>query len=105
MLIIIIIWRDVGESDISERRLTDQARAIKLNGWLSDDEMEELTREVNNEGGSCQDRSSSTYLISEMTTDNESQFVYESATQSEEERGHSEHRNGPSHPTSEPQGT
>ena len=42
-------WREVGEFEISEQRLADQARAIKVNGWLSDIEIEELKREVNNE--------------------------------------------------------
>ena len=37
-----------------------------------------------------------------MTTDNKFQFVYENAVQNEEERDSSQHRNGPSHLTSEP---
>ena len=38
-------WREVKEFEIREQRLVDQARAIKVNGWLSDIEMEELKRE------------------------------------------------------------
>ena len=60
-------------------RLTDQARAIKVNGWLSDVEMEELKREVNNEGRASQDTSRPTYMSGEMTTGKER----------EQERGHS----------------
>ena len=95
-------WREVGEFEIGEQRLAGQARAVKVNGWLSDVEMEELKREVNNEGGASQDTSRPTHMSGEMMTDNESQSVYESAMQSEQERGASQYRNGPSHLTSEP---
>ena len=74
-------WWEVGEFEISEQRLADQARAVKVNGWLSDVELEELKREVNNEGGASQDTSRPTHLSGEMTTDNESQSLYESAIQ------------------------
>ena len=35
-----------GGFEISEQRLADQARAIKVNGWLSDIEIEQLKREA-----------------------------------------------------------
>ena len=56
----------------------------------------------NNDGGASQDTSRLTHMSGEMTTDNESQSVYESAMQSEQERGPSQYRNGPSHQISEP---
>ena len=64
--------------------------------------MEQLKREANNEGGASQDTSRPTHMSGEMTTNNESQSVYESATQSEQERGPTQYRNGPSHLTNEP---
>ena len=42
-----------------------------MNGWLSDVEMEELKREVHNEGGASQDTSTPTHMSGEMTTANE----------------------------------
>ena len=47
------IWREIGEFEISEQRLADQARAIKVNSWLSDIEIEELKREVESRGVVC----------------------------------------------------
>ena len=40
------IWKENGIFEISEQRLADQARAIKLNEWLSEVELEEIRREV-----------------------------------------------------------
>lgn len=40
------VWREIGEFEISEQRLADQARGIKVNDWLSDIKIEELKREV-----------------------------------------------------------
>ena len=44
---------------------------MKVNGWLPDVEMEELKREVNNEGGAIQDTSRPTHMSGEITTANE----------------------------------
>lgn len=85
-------WREVGGFEISEQRLADQARAINVNVWLSDVQMEGLKREVNNEGGASQNTSRPTHMAGEMTTDNER----------EQERGPSQYRNGSSHQTREP---
>ena len=63
------ISREVGEFEINEQRLADQARAIKINGWLSDIEIEELKREVDNEGEDCEEGSKSTYRGNELTTE------------------------------------
>ena len=41
--------------EISEQRLADKARAIKVNGWLSVRELEELKREVDSEGEDCKE--------------------------------------------------
>ena len=43
------IWRDKGVFDISEQRLMDQARAIVVNQWLTDVELEEIRREIERE--------------------------------------------------------
>ena len=63
------IWMEFGEFEINEQRLADQARAIKINGWLSDIEIEELKREVDNEGEDCEEGSRSTYRVNELTTE------------------------------------
>ena len=63
------IWREIGEFEVSEQRLADQARAIKLNGWLSDIEIEELKREVDSRGVVCDEGSGSTHLTSELVTE------------------------------------
>ena len=39
-------WKENGGFETSEQRLADQARAIKINGWLSEIEIEELKREA-----------------------------------------------------------
>ena len=39
-------WKEMGVFEISEQRLADQARVIKLNEWLSEVELEEIRREV-----------------------------------------------------------
>ena len=45
-------WKENGGFETSEQRLADQARAIKVNGWLTEMEIEEMKREalVNTEG-------------------------------------------------------
>ena len=45
------IWRNyIGVLECSERRLADQRRQIKVNNWLSDLEIEELTRKIEHDG-------------------------------------------------------
>ena len=39
-----IIWRETGTFEITEQRLVDQARVIRTNEWLSEVELEEITR-------------------------------------------------------------
>ena len=45
-------WKENGGFETSEQRLADQAKAIKVNGWLTEMEIEEMKREVfvNTEG-------------------------------------------------------
>ena len=38
------IWKEKCPFEVTEQRLTDQARAIRKNGWLSDIELEEIQR-------------------------------------------------------------
>ena len=38
------IWDERGVFEVTEQRLADQARAIKVNNWLSDLEIEEIAR-------------------------------------------------------------
>ena len=38
------IWDDIGVFDVTEQRLADQARQVRLNKWLTDLEMEEIGR-------------------------------------------------------------
>ena len=40
------IWAEIGVFETSEERLADQARAIKVNGWLSEVEIEEIKRKI-----------------------------------------------------------
>ncbi|XP_068738998.1 uncharacterized protein [Montipora capricornis] len=40
------IWKERGVFEVSEQRLADQARAIRTNGWLSEIELEEISRAV-----------------------------------------------------------
>lgn len=40
------IWKERGVFEVSEQRLADQARAIRTNGWLSEVELEEISRAV-----------------------------------------------------------
>ena len=69
------IWREIGEFEVSDQRLADQARTFKVNGWLSDIEIEELKREVDSRGVVCDEGSGSTHLTSELVreTDKETQ--------------------------------
>ena len=43
------MWREKGVIEISEQRLMDQARAIVVNQWLTDVELEEIRREIERE--------------------------------------------------------
>ena len=43
------VWRDKGVFEISEQRLVDQARAIVVNQWLTDVELEEIKRDIEKE--------------------------------------------------------
>ena len=43
------MWREKGVFEISEQRLMDQARAIVVNQWLTDVELEEIRREIERE--------------------------------------------------------
>ena len=40
------IWAEIGVFEVSEQRLADQAREIKMNGWLSDVEIAEIKRKI-----------------------------------------------------------
>ena len=40
------IWKERGVFEVSEQRLADQARAIRTNGWLSEVELEQISRAV-----------------------------------------------------------
>ena len=40
------IWAEIGILETSEQQLADQARAIKVNRWLSKVEMEEIKRKI-----------------------------------------------------------
>ena len=40
------IWAEIGVFETSEQRLADQARAIKVNGWLSEVEIEEIKSKI-----------------------------------------------------------
>ena len=47
------IWRnDIGVFECSKQRFADQVRTIKVNRWLSDLEMEELRRKIDQCGAS-----------------------------------------------------
>ena len=43
------IWREIGVFQVTEQRLADQARAIRINAWLTDVEIEELKRKIERE--------------------------------------------------------
>ena len=40
------IWKEIGVFDVTEQRLADQVRAIKVNRWLSEVEIEEIHRNI-----------------------------------------------------------
>ena len=40
------IWKERGVFEVSEQRLVDQVRANRTNGWLSEVELEEISRAV-----------------------------------------------------------
>ena len=42
------IWDEIGVFEATEQRLADQARAIKSNNWLSDLEIEDIARKIEN---------------------------------------------------------
>ena len=43
-------WRERGMFDSTEQRISDQARAIRKNGWLSELEREMIRRRIEQEG-------------------------------------------------------
>ena len=43
------IWREIGVFQVTEQRLADQARAIRINAWLTDVEIEKLRRKIERE--------------------------------------------------------
>ena len=47
------IWRENGVFEVTEQRLSDQARAIRTNEWLTDVEIEELKRKVKGAKWEC----------------------------------------------------
>ena len=40
------IWDEIGVFPVTEQRLADQAREIRVNKWLTDTEIEEIDRSV-----------------------------------------------------------
>ena len=42
----IAIWRDIGNFEITEQRLVDQARVIRTNEWLTEVELEEIRTKI-----------------------------------------------------------
>ena len=42
------VWKEIGVFKLTEQRLADQARAIRTNGWLSEIELEEIQRNLEN---------------------------------------------------------
>ena len=42
-------WRNRGLSESTEQRVCDQARAIRINGWLSQLELEAIKRQLEDE--------------------------------------------------------
>ena len=43
---IIATWREIGTSEITEQRLFDQARVIRINRWITEVELEEIRRKI-----------------------------------------------------------
>ena len=43
---LLAIWKEIGVFEVTEQRLADQVRAIKVNGWLSEVEIEEIHRNI-----------------------------------------------------------
>ena len=43
-------WRERGTFESTEQRISDQARAIRKNGWLSELELETIRRTIEQEG-------------------------------------------------------
>ena len=39
-------WEHIGEFEVTKQRLADQARQIRINGWLSDLDLEEIKRKT-----------------------------------------------------------
>ena len=63
------IWRnDIGVFECSKQRLADQVRTIKVNRWLSDLEMKELRRKIDQCGASNEQ-------MTEVTPDNHGDFT------------------------------
>lgn len=67
------LWKDMGGFDLSEQRLADQVRQIKVKGWLSDLEIEEIKRKVHGptQGGSSNDINPPDDVSTALQEDNE----------------------------------
>ena len=80
------IWKEMRVFEISEQRLADQARAIKLNEWLSEVELEEIRREVS------QDIQGGATVANSEEVENQEGFDGEgkkqSDTENDNDRGH-----------------
>ena len=44
------IWDEKGLFQANEQRIVDQARMIRVNGWLTDIEIEEIRRRIESAG-------------------------------------------------------
>ena len=42
----IAIWREIRTFEITEQRLVDQARVVSTNEWLTEVELEEISRKI-----------------------------------------------------------
>ena len=80
----------MGFFEISKQRLADQARAIKLNEWLSEVELEEIRREVS------QDIQGGATVANSEEVENQEGFDGEvrkqSDTENDNDRGHESSR-------------
>ena len=47
------IWQEKGIFEVCEQRLADQARAIRINGWLTELEIEDIARSIKEGGEHC----------------------------------------------------
>ena len=73
-------WRDKGLFESTEKRVCDQARAIRKNGWLSQLELETIKRQVEDEfqGEFGEDAATEVETVeNEDTAENEAESVAE----------------------------